>query len=240
MGDNAESQVEGRDALEPYKWEGLLYLDCPNDDPAFLDLLAQLTVERLDEPGEEWRTIEQGTEWLVNREKPPLRGEPGPLRFSGPVLAVFATGFWFVIAALLTTRGIRTAMAVEGTTALATVIGLSLVLGVFKGQTVIAKLARKNMVRLRRIAQPSPLWKMYSKATWIVILFFSTVGMSLRLVSMPDGVRATILLAVGLSLLIGVLHCIKNFGEATPVGKRPKAGQPRSLRENMAAITPSA
>jgi hypothetical protein len=49
-----------------------------------------------------------------------------------------------------------------------------------------------------------------------MIAFFSVLGMSLRLVPMPTGLYAGIILGVGLAMLVGAAIGIVNFREAIP------------------------
>jgi ferrochelatase len=218
MGDNNESQNEGREALKKFEWESLLYLPCPNDDEAFCRYLALKVSERLADPmREEWHALAcGGRSDLIQRERPARRGEPGALTLSGPALAVVALLFWTAVGALLVGRGLAVAGSIDSPVMLATAGLMATLIGWYKGVNIIGRVVRRSLVRLRRIPQPSPIWDVFSRPVWIMIAFFSVLGMSLRLVPMPTGLYAGIILGVGLAMLVGAAIGIVNFRESIP------------------------
>jgi ferrochelatase len=54
LADNGETQLEGKQQLGEFQWEDMLYLPCPNDDPALISLLADRVLERLDGAAASW------------------------------------------------------------------------------------------------------------------------------------------------------------------------------------------
>ena len=217
VGDNGESMLEGRDALAEYEWEDMLYLPCPNEDRPFLRVMAEMASERLDQPGENWETIGRGNPAYERPEMPAPREESGFLKFTGPTLAVLACLFWSAIGVWLTARGVIAGLETESTAVFVLAAIFGALIGWYKGSRILGKLAVKNLKRLRSIPQPSFVTKMFSKPSWIVIAFFACVGVSLRFVPMPLGLRAAILMGVGSAMLVGAAYYVARFRESIPI-----------------------
>lgn len=218
IGDNGESMLEGRDALAEFNWDDLLYLPCPNSDEGVLRVMAEMAIERLDGPPENWETVGQGNPAYERPEMPAPPGKPGFLRFNGPVLAACAGVFWAAIGVMLTARGVISTMAAESATAMAAAAAVGAFIAWYKGTRILAKLAVRNLQRLRGIPQPSPLIAMFSKPSWLVIAFFVAVGIGLRYVPMAAGVRGAILLGVGGAMLVGAATYVRHFRMSRPIG----------------------
>lgn len=218
FGDNNESQNEGRAALANFEWEKMLYLPCPNGDEPFCDLLATMTLERLDDPmREDWSRIEQGGRRdLVQGPRPAPAAPAGFLRFSGPALARFGAAFWTMGATMMLVRGMIVAKRLDDPAVVTLVLAMSLLIGWYKGTRIIGQVAMKNLKRLRTAPQPSPLYAMFSSTSWKVILGFMAFGISLRFTGLPVWLYAGILLGVGLSLLIGAATTLLNLSVARP------------------------
>lgn len=218
LADNNESQNEGRDALAKHSWEALLYLPCPNEDDAFCASLADHVLERIDDPRREaWDRIEQGGRRdLIQRERPTIPGPPGILSFNGPTLAAFGIVFWSCGAAALLLRAAGRFQQVDSTPPLLSGIAFAVLIGWLKGYTILARVMRRNLVRLRRLPQPSPVTELFSLPTWFLILFFMSLGVALRFLGLHPALYGAILGGVGLSLLYGVAVGIRSFHEATP------------------------
>lgn len=229
VGDNGESMLEGRAALDAFEWDAVLYLPCPNGDRGVLAAMADRAVERLDGPEEEWDSIGRGDARFERPEMPALPGQPGLLRFSSPVLATCAALFWALVGVMLAWRGWDLARGLDGGGELWWPLAFAALVTWAKGQFILAKLARKNLRRLRALPQPSPLSAMFSRASWIVIGFFVCVGVALRFTPMPDGLRAGILLGVGGAMLVGVASYLRNFRAASPIepvfGRAPSGAE---------------
>ncbi|MCC5875765.1 MAG: ferrochelatase [Candidatus Sumerlaeia bacterium] len=220
FGDNNESQNEGKEALEDFKWNELLYLPCPNEDDVFCEYLADRVLERLDDPmRERWNRLEEGGRRdLVQKDRLAVVGEKGAFAFTGPTLAVIGLTFWILAGAWLTARGFVVASTIPSFVTLFFVGIFSALIGWYKGGRIIGKVVVKNLKRLRRIPQPSPVWAVFSKPLWITIAFFMTLGFSLRFFSLNPAVYSTILIGVGLSLLYAALIGVWNFRESFPKG----------------------
>ncbi len=228
IGDNGESMLEGRQQLAVVEWDEMLYLPCPNEDRRVLGVMARMALERLEQPPEDWKTIGRGNPELERPEMPAGRGTPGFLKFNGPALAAFACAFWSLVGVFLVSRGLLVGSQIASPLILALVAFFSVLIAWGKGQSILAPLALKNLKRLRSIPQPSPMYRMFSKASWIVIAFFVCLGISLRFVPMPMGLRATILLGVGGAMLVGAAGYVLNFAMATPIkAKLPTKKKPR-------------
>ncbi|MGF1571796.1 MAG: ferrochelatase [Sumerlaeia bacterium] len=223
IGDNGESMLEGRDQLGD-EWDDLLYLPCPNDNEQVLGVMAQMGVEALNDPNgrEDWETIGKGNVIYERPELPATVGEPGRFSFNGTTLALYAAGFWAIVASFLTVRGASLANQIDSSFSVFWVLLFSALIMFLKGRAVFAKLAKKNLLRLSRIPQPSPVKMMFSKASWIVILIMATFGISLRFVPMSEEVLSTILLGVGGSMWVGVLTYISQLNTAKRKQRVPR------------------
>lgn len=220
IGDNGESMLEGPEQLAVVEWEALLHLPCPNDDREVLGVVAEMTLERLRGDGEEWNAVGRGNPAYERPEMPADRGEPGPLKANAPTLAALACAFWAAIGVWLTWRGLEAAFGAATPFAVGLALGFGAFIGWYKGTRVLGKLALKNLKRLRGLPQPSPLHHMFSRASWIVILFFTCVGISLRFVPMSLGVRGAILTGVGSAMLVGAAYYVRHFRLARPIEAR--------------------
>ncbi|MBI1290806.1 hypothetical protein GC173_06125 [bacterium] len=222
MGDNNESQNEGRLALANFEWDGVLYLPCPNDDERFCALLAEMTVEHLDRGKREvWDQIEMGGRRdLIRQPQPAVRGTPGPLRFNSMTLGALSLSFWGLIGTMLVVRGALAARQIEDPVALGAGIFVALLIGYFKGTAIFGKIVPKNLQRLRTLPQPSPISRTFSRTGYKVILimmvFGIMVGVGLKLAGFMAAYMA-IIGGVGLAMWVGVAMGIRHFHLAKPV-----------------------
>ncbi|MBX3730280.1 MAG: ferrochelatase [Candidatus Sumerlaeia bacterium] len=217
IADNGESMLEGRDQLAVVPWDEMLYLPCPNDNRAYLRVLADLALERLDAPPEEWPAVGRGNPAYERPEMPAERATPGPLKFGGVGLAVLACAFWTMVGTMLTVRGIRVALDVHTPMALILSAAVALPLIWIKGTRVLGRLALKNLRRLRALPQPSPFYRMFTPAIWTVICCMSGLGMLLRITPIAPTLRAGILLGVGGAMLVGAGYYLANLRQARPL-----------------------
>ncbi len=226
--DNGESQLEGKVQLAEYQWEDMLYLLCPNDDPDYISLLGTKVLERLQGPPGSWEGIGQGDPRLVRREPNVKTREPGLLSFPAPVLAGIAFLFWLGLGGMLFVRGISSLLQVEGLLMQVFCVVLAILLGTYKGWDILGPVAEKNLLRLRRLPQPSPLWQVFSRATWIIIAGMMCIGILLRIAPLPDGLRATVLMAVGIGMLYGAANYIRNWHLVRLKGQTSSLHEPQT------------
>lgn len=221
MADTNESQREGKIALNNFSWNSLLYLPCPNGDDGFIKLLSLMVLERLENPKrEKWHQIEEGARQdLIQKERPVVQGKPGLLKFSGPVLGVIAALFWVMGGVMMMRRGVKYIQQVDNTVLYILTILFSCLIFWFKGRFIMGKVMKRNLVRLRRIPQPSFVLNFFSKPLWFFMVFFSLMGVALRLTPLPASVHAVALLGIGGALLHGSYICLRNLKEAKPVEK---------------------
>ncbi len=223
VGDNGESMVEGRDQLAVAEWEEMLYLECPNEDRDFLRAMAEIAAERLNDAPEDWEHVGRGNAIYERPEMPAEPGTPGQLKANGPALAALAGIFWTVLGAWLTFRAVEAFLLIEAGPAFAIPLGVGLLVAWYKGTRILGPLAMKNLKRLRRIPQPSPLYAMFSRGSWILAAFFAGVGIAMRVMPLAPGVRAAILLGVGLAMLTGAAYYVRHFHESRPLTETPPA-----------------
>jgi protoheme ferro-lyase len=211
VADNGETQLEGRVQLEPFEWEAMLYLACPNACPGFIRLTADRIQERLAGPAGEWETIGRGDPALEYPEPAPKLGKQGPFNYNAPVLAGIALVFWLALGGMLLSRGVESLLRVPEPGWQIFLVAVGLAFGIYKGWDILAPVSRRNLLRLRRLPQPSPVWMVFGRATWYIILLMMVLGMSLRFLPLPDGLRAGVLIAVGTGMLIGAANYVRLF-----------------------------
>jgi disulfide bond formation protein DsbB len=51
----------------------------------------------------------------------------------------------------------------------------------------------------------------FSKATWIIIAVMMGIGILLRITPMPHGLRATVLIAVGIGMFYGAANYLRKW-----------------------------
>jgi ferrochelatase len=229
MGDNNESQNEGREALKDFEWNELLYLPCPNEDDRLCNLLAEMTIEHLNQPKrEDWDHVEEGGRRdLVQGPRPAVEGTPGFLKFTSPTLGALSLIFWALIGTMLVWRAGLAIENVASPVSLGLALFFAIVIGAFKGTRVFAKIIPKNLKRLRSLPQPSFITRTFSKAGYIVMLVMMTfgisVGLGLRALDWWGGYVA-ILGGVGLAMWVGVIAGIRHFRLCVPVRIIPTSG----------------
>lgn len=80
-------------------------------------------------------------------------------------------------------------------------LGLSLVVGLLKGQFVLRKSCQRNIERLASLQEPAKPFHVYDIRSWVVILLMIGLSVLVQQLGLPDLVRGSILLTVGLALL---------------------------------------
>lgn len=221
MGDNNESQNEGKGALANFEWNEVLYLPCPNDDVKFCDLLAEMTLEHVRRgQREDWNAIEQGGRRdLIQKPRPAVVGTPGPLRFRSETLAIFSLLFWFAVGTMLVTRGVLAGLQIQDPMTLGIVLFTAIAIGWGKGTAVFAKIVPRNLLRLRSLPQPSHISRTFSKTGYKVILIMMTfgilLGVGLKLIG-AMAAYAAILGGIGLAMWVGVAAGVRQLHLARP------------------------
>ena len=88
-------------------------------------------------------------------------------------------------------------------------IAIALFIGYFKSRFVLAKTVRKMVVRIRQLPNPSPLYKIYSLAFYIVIAAMMGLGIIMKVTGIPTDIRGLIDVTVGSALINGALLYFK-------------------------------
>ncbi|MEI6531305.1 MAG: hypothetical protein WCN87_00600, partial [Chlamydiota bacterium] len=84
-------------------------------------------------------------------------------------------------------------------------IAIALFVGYFKSRFVLAKTVRKMVLRIRQLPEPSPVYKIYSGAFYIVIAAMMGLGILMRVTGIPTDFRGLIDVTVGSALINGSL-----------------------------------
>lgn len=100
-------------------------------------------------------------------------------------------------------------------------IGLAVALGLgfVKGNFVLPKIARKNMVRIDQLPKESPIYMTFSLKSWMLILVMILIGRTIRFFGAPHFLIGVIYVAVGFALVLGS-RAYLTAPPAAPVGKR--------------------
>jgi hypothetical protein len=80
-------------------------------------------------------------------------------------------------------------------------LGLSLVVGLLKGQFVLKKSCQRNVARIASLTEPAKPFHVYDIRSWVVILLMIGLSVLVQQLGLPDLVRGSILLTVGIALL---------------------------------------
>ena len=127
------------------------------------------------------------------------------------VLAGLAAIFWFLVGTRMLIMGMRSALKL--TIPLQIVSVILFVLGVMylKGFLLFGKMARENMTRLKTLAQPIPIYRIFPRKTYIFILVFAPSGITLGKFLVNPYYRSMILLSVGAALFMGGFFYVMNW-----------------------------
>ncbi len=218
LADNAETQQEGVDQVSGITWERMLQLPCLNADVSFIKWLSGRIMETLENPAEDWNTFMQENleKKQVPQAPPAIEGKKGLLNFRAPILAGLATLFWLLIGTKLIWRGVVHMESIDSTQTI--IIGLigALFLAYFKGYHLFGSMARKNLLRIRCLPQPSPLYKLFPLKTYMFILMGGLFGMGIGMGLKSAAIKGPIVLGVGLALFTGGMVYIMNFRNCFP------------------------
>ncbi len=216
--DNAESLVEGPEALEPQA--SLLCVPSLNDSPALTEFFTDRVEEAWRASPEPWEAMKK----TPIEEPEPEQGKPGWFRAKAPALALVAALLWISGGIKLLLRGVPAFIQLTEMSEQGLAIALALLVTYFKGYLMLGALAKRNLVRLRRLPQPSPLYRVFPLRTYILILFFAIVGMGIKLLLASAFAKAWILLGVGGALFMGGFVYLLNYRMSRP--QHPKVEAP--------------
>lgn len=82
-------------------------------------------------------------------------------------------------------------------------------MGLLKGRTVMVKAANRTIGRICSLPEPSTPLLVYGRSSYILILSMMALGMVMRFAGVPEEVRGTILVAVGIALLNGGIYTLR-------------------------------
>jgi len=216
IADNGETELEGKMQLAPFEWDDVLYLHCQNADPDFMELLADRVAGALDsQPGDTWETIGQGDPALERQEKPPKHGQPGFGRLKSPEMTLLAVACWmamtitFIVAAACK-------MPEEKSPQFMVLCGLiATAVGGWMGWDMFLGLGSRNVLRLRRLPQPSPVSLLFSRFGWWVLGVM--IGICALLTVLPLGAFCWVMLA---ALAIASFSCAVGHVKKSPARRR--------------------
>ena len=116
-----------------------------------------------------------------------------------------------MIGAYLMLKGINYSLKVDSALV---IICIALLVGFIKGRMVLSKSVMRIVGHLQ--AQVAPIFwkKAYDRKYYLILAIMMGIGMGLRFVSIPDGVRGFIDVTIGSALINGA---VLYFREATHV-----------------------
>ncbi|HOS42578.1 MAG TPA: hypothetical protein PK794_02715, partial [Armatimonadota bacterium] len=89
---------------------------------------------------------------------------------------------------------------------LGVLLPLAALLGVVKGSTLLARAARRISARIARLPAHTPIWRLYSPATYLMILGMMALGLACRWAGAHwhfIGTVGVLYVTVGVALLAG-------------------------------------
>lgn len=147
------------------------------------------------------------------------------LKFSHRTLICFSGFIWMLAGLMLLRLGLillyGTVQSLESSSyplisALAPYLGslesaaillmsVALTVGYAKGRFVLGKSAKKGVERITSFPNPSGLGKIYSPKYYLLLGGMMGLGLSIKYLGIPDDIRGTVDIAIGIALLTGAL-----------------------------------
>jgi hypothetical protein len=128
------------------------------------------------------------------------------LKCSHATLVYLSGLVWLVVGIALLRLGLVLLMGSGMEATLLTIVGVAaFVVGYFKGRFVLGKSAVKGVERIRQMPNPSPISQIYSPKYYILLGGMILLGVSIKYLGLPNGVRGFIDVAIGMALLTGAL-----------------------------------
>lgn len=82
-------------------------------------------------------------------------------------------------------------------------VAFGLLIGLLKGQFVLAKTARRVVARIHGLSLPIAFSQVYTPAYWMLIAGMMSLGVLFRVLSIPADIRGVIDVGVGSALMHG-------------------------------------
>ena len=121
------------------------------------------------------------------------------MKVSQRTLIFMAGTLWLLIGLSLLGVGLSLTDALP---LLAVAIGV----GYAKGRFVMARAAKKQVLRISKLESITHIKNLYSKPFYFLILGMMGLGMSLRFLPVPPSARAFVDVTVGIALVIGAIQ----------------------------------
>lgn len=86
------------------------------------------------------------------------------------------------------------------------IIGVSLLVGYFKGRFVLFKTVRRMVNRIRTFKEPVSFHLIYSLKFYILIALMIGLGATIRMLGTPNDVRGMVDVIIGSALINGSIH----------------------------------
>jgi hypothetical protein len=148
-----------------------------------------------------------------------------PIRLSALQLKGLAFFLWFLGGLVLTFRGVNfmfSAPDQPGWTLMAVITVVALIIGMAKGQFVLAKTSRRNIDRLNALQEPMRPIYVYEFRSWLIIGLMTLIGVGLNF--LPPSLillRGAVNLAIGAALIMSSLAYLKALVPPEPASLPP-------------------
>lgn len=83
------------------------------------------------------------------------------------------------------------------------IVAIGVLVGILKGQFVLAKTVKRVIRRILTLQNPIPLKKLYTRGYFFLLLGMMLLGLSMRFIGLPFAIRGCIDIAIGFALLSG-------------------------------------
>ncbi|OPZ86775.1 MAG: hypothetical protein BWY76_00787 [bacterium ADurb.Bin429] len=114
---------------------------------------------------------------------------------------------WIVVGIFLCARGLLWLLADPRYHPwLGVLLPLAALIGLVKGGTLLARAARRISARIGLLPERTPIWRLYSRSTYLIILGMMTLGLACRWAGAHwhfIGTVGFLYIAVGVSLISG-------------------------------------
>ncbi len=133
-----------------------------------------------------------------------------PVRVSPPRLKALAFALWLTGGLFLAFRGVHL-LTTESLSllTLVLVVAAALIIGIAKGQFVLAKTSRRNIERLGSLTEPQRPIHVYSLRSWIIIGVMVAISVALNVLAVPAAVRGPVNLGIGAALIVSSLAYLR-------------------------------
>jgi hypothetical protein len=152
-----------------------------------------------------------------------LKFKESPVRLSRISLIFISGIIWLCVSAMLLKVGSKLLFSsieassytvlmpfmlslIDGYSSIFILFSIGTVIGFLKGNFILAKVVKREVLRLQSIPEPCPVHQIYSIKQVILIAMMMGLGMLLRFLGAPVDIHGVVDIAVGAALFQGATH----------------------------------